>query len=299
MIKNNYIWLNQRFVQEKMATIPILTHGLHYGSAIFEGIRFYETKNGPAIFRLDEHLERFFFSAKALGMKIIYSKQELKKAIIELVKKNKLKSGYIRPIAFYGEKMGLNPNGVEVQVGIACWAWGKYLEKETVRVKISPFMRLHPRCSVMGAKISGHYFNSILASIDAKKSGFDEALLLDWQNNIAEGPGENIFFVKEKKIFTPSGGAILSGITRDSIMKIAKDLGYQVLEKKIKVSDLKSFAEAFFTGTAVEVNAISQIGKINFGNGKEGEHVARIKKAYQEVIFGQNKKYQKWLTFVK
>lgn len=299
MLNVKYIWLNGKFIPFEKGNVHLLTHSLHYGSSVFEGIRFYKTQKTSAIFRLNEHLDRLFFSAKTMGMNIAYSKNQLANAIIELIKKNKLPSGYIRPIIFYGSKMGLNPIGADLNVAIACWPWGKYLEKEVIKVKISSYLRLHPKTSVMGAKISGHYFNSILATLEAKKAGFDEALLLDYKGNIAEGPGENIFFVKNKILYTPSLGSILPGITRQTIMYLAKDLGYKIKEKNIKPKDLKKFDEAFFTGTAAEITAIGQIDKIKIGNGKEGAITKILKKIFYKTIQGEIKKYEKWLTYIK
>ena len=217
----------------------------------------------------------------------------------EVVRKNKLENCYIKPLFFYGEKMGLSPIGAPLHCLIAAWEWSKYLEKEAVTVKIFSFMRIHHKSSIMTAKISGHYSNSIIASLEASKCGFDEALFLDSDGNIAEGPGENIFFVKEKNIFTPKGGHILSGITRDSIMKIAKDLGFKIFERDIKPKDLKKYEEAFFVGTAVEVNAIGQIDSHIFSKGKEGEVVKKIREAYQKIIHGEISQYQTWLSVIK
>ena len=294
-----FIWFDGAFIPFKKAKIHLLNHSLHYGSAVFEGIRCYETEKGPAVFRLKDHVSRFFHSAEVMGMKIPYSRKKLTGAVKNLINKNKLKECYIRPIAFYGEKMGLLPIGAPLSVAIAVWPWGKYLEKESVAVKISPFQRIHPKSSEMTTKISGHYYNSIIAALDAKKSGFDEALLLDWKGNIAEGPGENIFFIKEKKIFTPRAGSILPGITRDSVIKIAKNLGFQVIEKNICPGEIRRFDEAFFTGTAVEVNAIGRINKVIIRNGKPGQITNKIKEKYNDAIRGKIAKYKKWLDYVK
>ncbi len=298
MLKTKFIWLNEKFIPWEKATLHLLTHSLHYGSAVFEGIRFYETEKGPAVFRLVEHLNRLFLSAKTMEMKIPYSRNQLSKAILELIKKNNLKSGYLRPIIFYGQKMGLDPRGADLNTAIACWEWGRYLEKEIVKVKISKFQRISSMSSEMKAKISGHYFNSILASLEAKKDGFDEALLLDYQGNIAEGPGENIFFVKKKILYTPKHGTILPGITRDSVIKIAKNLGYKIIEKDIKPKEIKNFDEAFFTGTAVEITAIGQIDKLKISQGKEGEITKKLKEKYHKITEAEEKKYQKWLSYV-
>lgn len=298
-MKTQYIWKNGIFIPLSKATVPLLTHSLHYGSAVFEGIRFYNTARGPAAFRLRDHIARLFFSAKTMGMRIPFSQKTLESAILALIKKNELTSGYIRPLVYYGEKMGLLPMGAPLHVAIACWPWGKYLTKETVAVKTSSFMRVHPRTSVMNAKISGNYANSILASLEAHQKGYDEALFLDHKGNIAEGPGENIFFVKGKTISTPLEGSILPGITRNSIMTIAKDLSYTVKEQTIKPKDLKKFDEAFFCGTAVEVNGIGKIDGIIFNKGKEGPTTKHLRETYAEIVAGALPRYTKWLRVIQ
>ncbi|MDP1884322.1 MAG: branched-chain amino acid transaminase [Candidatus Moranbacteria bacterium] len=297
--KKGYIWMDGKFTPFAKAQIHVLNHSLHYGSAVFEGIRCYMTPNGPAVFRLQEHIGRLFHSAQTMGMKMPFTKKQVAQAVLELVKKNKLQEGYIRPIVFYGEKMGLDPAGAPVHLAIVAWPWGKYLEKESVSVKISSFARIHPGSSVMTAKISGHYANSIVASLEAKKAGFDEALLLDWRGNIAEGPGENIFFVKNKTLYTPKAGMILPGLTRDSVMVLARELGYKVAEKDVRLKDLPEFDEAFFVGTAAEINAIGKIDGHIFGAGGEGIVTGKIRENYARIIHGENKKYKKWLSYVK
>jgi branched-chain amino acid aminotransferase len=293
-----YAWLDGKMIPLDAAKIPLLTHSLHYGSAVFEGIRCYKTPNGSAVFRLSDHVNRLFHSATVMGMRPTFTKTQIAKAIKNVVKKNKLEECYIRPIFFYGEKMGLLPIGAPLHSAIAVWPWGKYLSKETVTVKISTLKRLHPQTSLMTAKISGHYFNSILASLEAKKAGFDEALFLDSEDFIAEGPGENIFFAKGKTLVTPALGAILPGITRASVIKIARDLGYRVAEKKIKPSDLKKFDEAFFVGTAAEVNAIGKINKVVFNGSAEGINTKLIKEVYRLAVHGEIKKYRSWLAYI-
>lgn len=294
-----YIWMNGKTVPFDAAKIHVLNHSLHYGSAVFEGIRCYKTSDGPAIFRLTEHINRLFYSAKVIGLAIPYNKSELKKAITGLIKKNNFSECYIRPIIFYGEKMGLMPDPMQINVTIAVWPWGKYLKKDAVAVKISRFMRIHPRTSDMNAKLSGHYTNSILASQEAHKSGYDEALLLDHKGFIAEGPGENIFFVKGDVLYTPKKGAILPGITRSSVFAIAKKLSYKVIEKNILRTEIKKFDEAFFCGTAAEINAIGKIDKVKIGNGREGTVTKQIKNYYKSVTHGEIKEFKKWLSYVK
>lgn len=294
----DYIWLNGEFLPFEETKIHILNHSLHYGSGVFEGIRCYDTKEGPAIFRLDDHVKRLFKSAKVMKMTVPYSEKEITNAILETIEKNKLKECYIRPLIFYGGKMGLDPADADISVMIAVWPWGKYLSKDAVSVEISDFTRIHPKSSVMEAKISGHYTNSILASTHAKRNGFDEALLLDYKGNIAEGPGENIFFIKENTLITPKKGSILPGITRDTIKQISKDLGLETIEKDIKPEEVKDFDEAFFVGTAVEVNAIGQINDIKYADGNEGKVTKQIKELYTNIIHGKCEKHERWLSYV-
>lgn len=298
MSSPRFIWLNGKFIPFKQAKIHLLTHSLHYGSAVFEGIRFYETKKGPAVFRLEDHLARLFLSAQTMEMKLRWTKNQLLKIILQLIQKNKLRSGYVRPIIFYGQKMGLDPAAANVNVGLAAWPWKKYLAKEVVKVKISSWRRLHPKTCSMAAKISGYYFNSVLATLEAKKAGYDEAILLDNHGYIAEGPGENIFFVKSQTIYTPRPQSILCGITRHTVIDLAKNLEYPVLEKNFRSTDLKNINESFFTGTAAEITAIGQIDKIKINQGKEGNVTHRLKKAYNMATRGEIKKYQNWLTYV-
>lgn len=294
-MKNNYAWFDGKLRPQKNIYIPLLTHSLHYGSAVFEGIRCYQTPQGPAVFRLQEHVKRFFHSARALDMRLSYSEKAIREATKAVVKKNQLQECYIRPLAFYGEKMGLSPINAPIHTAIAAWPWSDYLDKSGVTAKISSFSRIHPASSIMTAKISGHYANSIIATLDAKHSGFDEALLLDWKGNIAEGPGENIFFIKGKTLYAPAAGSILPGITRDSIMRIARDLGYKIIEKPIKPAELHRFAEAFFVGTAVEVCPIIKIDKYKFNF---TEQTKLFQEAYAQAVHGEDKRYKKWLDLV-
>jgi branched-chain amino acid aminotransferase len=300
MESTKFIWIDGKFVQWDEAKIHVLTHSLHYGAGVFEGIRFYSTKKGPAIFRLDEHIQRLFYSAKCVEMKIPFSKNELKNAIIELINKNGVKSGYIRPIAYFGYgKMGLNPKNCPVSVAIAVWPWGSYLGEKPVKCKISSFMRIHPKTTHNDAKICGHYVNSILASLEIHGKGYDEAILLDFKGNIAEGPGENIFIVKKGVLLTPAKGSILSGITRDTIIKIAK-----LNKTKVKVGTITKRAlfkadEAFFSGTAAEVTPIASVNKKKIKDGKAGEITTLIKEEYMKVVQGENEKFFNWLTFTE
>ncbi|MBI4439787.1 branched-chain amino acid transaminase [Candidatus Woesearchaeota archaeon] len=300
MDKTDYIWFNGKLVKWEDAKIHVLVHALHYGSAVFEGIRFYKTDKGPAVFRLKEHTARLLKSAKVFNMKIPFTQQQLEEATLETIRKNKIGAGYIRPIAFFGYgKMGLNPEGAPVDVAIAVWPWGSYLGEEAVKVKVSKYMRIHPKSLISDAKVSGHYVNSILASLEAKESGYQECLLLDYTGNIAEGPGENFFMIKKGKLYTPPLGNILPGITRDSIIKIARDLGHDSEEKVISVKDAKSADECFYTGTAAEVTGIKQIDETVIGNGSIGPITRKLKTAFLDVVQGRNKKYGSWLSYAK
>ncbi len=293
------IWLNGELVDWNKANVHLLTHTLHYGGGVFEGIRAYKTKNGPAVFRLQEHVDRLFYSASVMDIKVHFSKEEIKKAILDTIRINEVEECYIRPLIFFGYgKMGLNPTDAPINIAIAVWPWSAYLGKEVVSVKISKYIRPHPKSTVTDAKICGSYANSILASLEIKKAGFDEALLLDYQGYVAEGPGENIFIVKDGKLFTPKLGAILGGITRDSIIQIAKDLKIGVEEKNITVEELKSADEAFFTGTAAEICVIGRIDDTVINNEKTGIITKKIKEAYTKAIHGESEKYSRWLSHI-
>lgn len=299
MEETEFIWMDGKFVKWKEAKIHIITHTLHYGAGAFEGIRCYETDKGTAIFRLKEHIDRLYYSASTLDMDVPFTKEEFTKAVKETVKKNNLKSGYIRPLIIYGYgKMGVNPEGSPVNCSIAVWPWGRYLEAEVAKVKTSKYVRTHPKSTHPGAKICGNYANSILASIETKKAGYDEALLLDYKGNVAEGPGENFYIVKNGKIITPQLGNILPGITRASIIQLAKDLGIKVEEKILKLKEVYGADEAFFTGTAAEVTAIGSIDDKKIGNGKPGPITLKIKDDYMDIVHGKNEKYIGWLTYI-
>ncbi len=299
MQKTKYIWFNGNFISWEKAKIHLLSHCLHYGSGVFEGIRCYQTEKGPAVFRLKDHIKRLLNSAKALQIKINYSLKEIEEIILEIIRKNKIQECYLRPIIFYGYgKMGLHPQGAEVNFAIALWSWRKYL-KEKVKVKISKFIRLHLQSIIPSAKVCGYYVNSILATLDVQKSGYDEAILLDYRGFIAEGPGENVFLVKNKKLYTPKLDSILPGITRDTVIKIAKDLNVPFYEKKdITVEELKNADEIFLTGTAVEITPVYQIDNKLINKGKIGEIIQKIKDYYQKIVHGEIKKYNFWLSYV-
>ncbi|MBP7708728.1 branched-chain amino acid transaminase [Candidatus Pacearchaeota archaeon] len=297
MEKTNFIWFNGIFRSWAESKIHLLTHSLHYGLGVFEGLRVYNTKNGPAIFRLDDHLNRLYASANLVGIHIPFKFNELRIAIIETVRKNRLLEGYIRPIVFLGEEsMGINARNLSVNVAIACWPWKKYFGEKSLRVKISPYMRIHPKTTPANAKVTGHYVNSLLAHQDASNEGYDEALLLDYEGNICEGSGENFFLVTENKIVTPKKGNILEGITRDTLIVLAKEEGYAVIETNILPNELKNSQEAFFTGTAIEIAPISCIGEITFR--KNNDITTLLINKFKKITSGEDQRFSNWLTYI-
>lgn len=299
MDETKYIWMDGKLVPWQDAKIHVLTHTLHYGMGVFEGIRFYDTKKGPAVFRLKEHVKRLVDGAKVAFMKVPFTEDEITSGIIETVRENGLSKGYIRPIIYYGYgKMGLDPHGAPVNVAIAVWPWGAYLGEEAVRVKTSRFIRLHPQSTYSETKICGHYVNSIFASCEAKDLGYNEALLLDYSGNIAEGPGENLFTIKNGKLYTPKLGNILHGITRRSIIEIAKNEGIEVNETDLVLDDFYKADEAFFTGTAAEVTAIASLDGNKIGEIAPGPVTSRLKNLFTGIVHGENEKYIGWLAFV-
>lgn len=300
--KAKYIWMNGEFVEWDEAKVHVLTHALHYGSGVFEGIRAYSTKKGTAVFRLTDHIKRFFKSAKIYFMEIPYTLEELVETTKELIRKNELESCYIRPIAFrgYGE-MGLFPLKCPVDVAIAAWTWGAYLGEEGIkngiRVKISSFRRIDPNTLPPAAKATGQYINSILAKVEAVTGGYDEAILLDTRGVVSEGSGENIFIVKDGKLITPATSAsILEGITRHSVLTLACEMGIEVVERDIVRSDLYCADEAFFTGTAAEVVPIREVD--NRPIGKPGPITRKLQEAFYAIIRGEDSSHEEWLEYV-
>jgi branched-chain amino acid aminotransferase len=299
--RDGWIWYDGKLVPWRDATTHVLTHSLHYGLAVFEGIRAYKTVDGTAIFRLHEHIERLYNSAHIYMMKIPYPEDEIVEAHKEVVRANALEACYLRPIAFYGsEKMGVSPKGAKVHVAIAAWPWGAYLGAEGlekgIRIKTSSFARHHVNVSMCRAKYSGTYANSILANAEALEHGYDEALLLDVDGFVAEGAGENLFVVKNDRIYEPELTSALIGITRETVMQLAADLGYEVRAKRITRDDLYIADEAFFTGTAAEVTPIREVDGRQIGAGRRGPVTAKIQKAFFDLVNGRNKKYKSWLT---
>jgi branched-chain amino acid aminotransferase len=296
-----FIWMDSKLVPWEKANVHVLTHTLHYGLGVFEGIRCYKTEKGPAVFRLKDHIKRLEDSAKLVGMRLPYSADELVQATKETIKANEIEECYIRPIAFYGYGvMGLDPKGSRVNMAIAVWSWGTYLGEEGlehgIRAKISPWLRIHPRILPPQAKVVANYANSILAKVDALNSGYDEAILLNIDGYVAEGPGENVFIVKNGKLITPpiSSGALV-GITRDSIIKIAHDEGISFEESDFKPDELYAADEAFFTGTAAEVTPIREVDGKPIGGGKRGPITERLQRIFFNAVRGKEPKYESWL----
>ncbi|MER3479979.1 MAG: branched chain amino acid aminotransferase [Meiothermus sp.] len=304
-IKAGLVWMNGRMVPQEEARVSVLTHALHYGTSVFEGIRAYDTPKGPAIFRLREHVERLFHSAKVLMAEIPFSPEEISQAIQQVVRENGYKSCYIRPLAWMGaHTLGVNPlpnNPAEVMV--AAWEWGTYLGEEAVkkgaRLITSSWARFPANVMPGKAKIGGNYVNSALARIEAQLQGADEALLLDKEGFVAEGSGENIFFFWGSTLYAIEHSVNLMGITRDSVMTIARDLGYEVREVRATRDQLYMADEVFMVGTAAEVTPVSYLDHRAIGKGLAGEHTMRLRKAYLEAVQGQNPKYEAWLTYVQ
>ncbi len=299
--RDGWIWYDGRLVPWRSATTHVLTHSLHYGLAVFEGLRAYKTGDGTAIFRLKEHTQRLFNSAHIYMMKIPYAREKLMQAQIDVVRANAHESCYVRPIAFYGsEKMGVSPVGATVHVAIAAWPWGAYLGPEAlakgIRVKTSSYARHHVNVTMARAKMSGTYPNSVLATLEATQHGYDEGLLLDVEGYVAEGAGENIFIVKDGTIYEPELTSALTGITRSTVIELAGGLGYQVRAKRLTRDDIYIADECFFTGTAAEVTPIRELDGRTIGAGKAGPVTKRLQKAFFDVVTGKDRKHKHWMT---
>jgi branched-chain amino acid aminotransferase len=297
------IWMNGKLVPFKDAKVHVLTHALHYSTAVFEGIRCYNTPNGSAIFRLPEHVDRFFNSSKLYSMKIRYTKKQIKDAIIKTVKASSLKECYIRPIAYYGYgTMGLTPTLNKVDVSIACLEMigepkaGKF---SGAKCKISKWIRIDSKSQPMQSKCAANYSNAALARVEALKSGYDEAIMLNSSGKVAEGSAENIFIIKNGIIKTPPLNAdILNGITRDSIIRLIKSNGIKLIEKNITVKELLKADEVFMTGTAAEVKSVAKINKTTIGNGKIGNITKTLQKSFMDVVMGKDQKFASWLRYI-
>ena len=304
MKETGKIWMNGKLIPFKDAKVHVLTHALHYSTAVFEGIRCYNTPNGSAIFRLPEHVDRFFNSAKMYGMKIRYSKKQISNAIIKTVKTSGLKECYIRPLAYYGYgTMGLTPTLNKVDVSIACWKWkmgeskaGKF---SGAKCKISKWIRIDSKSQPMQSKSAANYSNAALARVEALKNGYDEAIMLNNKGNVAEGSAENIFVVKNGIIKTPPLDAdILNGITRNSVIQLIKKEHMKLVEKNITVNELLKADEVFMTGTAAEVKSVTKIDKNAIGNGGVGEITKELQKSFMNIVMGKDKRFVRWLTYL-
>lgn len=289
------IWIDGKIQNHQLVTVSLLSHSLHYGSAIFEGMRFYDTPQGPAVFRLKDHIERFFHSAQAIGFPITYSQEELLHAVLETIAKNPLSNGYIRLIGYFGDgDMELHPTKASTHIAIILWPWPARLGNNSIKLTISSLWRTPPQCTVISAKISGHYGNSILARQEARRKGFHEALLLDYQGNIAEGSGANFFGIKNGMLFTPPETNIFAGVTRNSIIEVAQHLNIPVQIKTIAPDELSQFEEAFLSGTAVEVVSIERIDDCVFPH-SFGPITKKLKEFYAQVVHGDHPVFAQWL----
>ena len=305
MDQADLIWHNGELVAWEDAKVHVLTHGLHYGTGVFEGVRAYETDQGPAIFRHRDHLDRLFKSAELYYMPIPYSLEELRSATHQLIRANELRECYIRPIAFWGYgQMGLYPLDAPVEVSIAVWPWGAYLGEEGkrrgVRAKVASWRRIPHDALIPHAKASGQYLNSVLAKVEASKAGYDEAILLNHHGFVCEGSGENIYVVRDGKIATPGDtAAILDGITRRSIVQIAGDLGYEIVEREVARAELYLADEVFLTGTAAEVVPVREIDDHTIGGAEPGPITRELQRVYDDAIHGRDTRYAAWLDRVE
>ena len=302
--RDGTIWMDGQLIDWRDAKVHVLTHTLHYGCGAFEGVRAYQTDKGTAIFRLQEHTQRLFNSAKSLRMQIPFSQEQLNEAHKQVLRENKLNSAYIRPLVWIGsEKLGVSPKGTTVHAMIAAWTWGAYLGEDGlnkgIRIKTSSYARHHVNITMTQAKTVSNYTNSILANMEATDDGYDEALLLDSSGFVSEGAGENLFLVKDGVVYTPdlSAGA-LNGITRNTVLHICKDLGLEVVQKRITRDECYIADEMFFTGTAAEVTPIRELDRIPIGQGARGPITANIQSAFFDIVNGRNPKYAHWLTLV-
>jgi branched-chain amino acid aminotransferase len=301
--RDGKIWKDGELVEWRDAKLHVLTHSLHYGMAVFEGVRAYKTAQGTAIFRLKEHTQRLFNSAKIFQMTVPYDQETLMAVQREVVRANQLESCYIRPLIWVGsEKMGVAAKGNTIHVSVAAWPWGAYLGEEGItngiRVKTSSYSRHHVNVSLVRAKASGYYINSILANQEATADGYDEALLLDTDGYVSEGSGENVFIVRNGKIYTPDLASCLDGITRDAVLTMAHDMGIEVIEKRITRDEMYCADEAFFTGTAAEITPIRELDRREIGNGRRGPITEKLQAKFFDVVAGRAPEYQHWLTLV-
>jgi branched-chain amino acid aminotransferase len=301
--RDGVIWLDGTFVNWRDAQLHFLTHSLHYGMGVFEGVRAYETARGAAVFRLDDHTRRLFNSAKIFEMEVPFDFATLRDAQLEVIRRNGLNACYIRPLVWLGsEQMGLGARGNTVHVGIAAWPWGSYLGEQGltrgIRVKTSSYSRHHVNVSLVRAKASGYYINSILANREVTRNGYDEALLLDTEGYVSEGAGENVFVVRSGVLYTPDLASCLDGITRASVIQLAKEAGLTVVEKRITRDEIYCADEAFFTGTAAEVTPIRELDDRPIGTGARGPITEALQTRFFEAVAGRSPAHAHWLTSV-
>ncbi len=301
--RDGVIWMDGGLVPWREAKVHVLTHTLHYGMGVFEGVRAYKAGKGTAIFRLREHTRRLFQSAHILGMKIPWSEEEVNRAQVEVLRENGLETGYLRPMAFLGsEGMGLRADNLSVHLSIAAWEWGAYLGEENLekglRVRVSSFSRHHVNVTMCRAKANGHYVNSMLALQEALVTGYDEALLLDTNGFVMEGSGENLFIVRDGVIYTPDLTSALDGVTRRTVNRIIADEGFRLVEKRITRDEVYIADEAFFTGTAAEVTPIREVDERQIGEGRRGPVTERIQSRFFDAVHGRVPEYEEWLTYV-
>lgn len=297
------IWMDGAMVDWADATVHVLTHTLHYGLGIFEGIRCYKTERGPAIFRLPEHIARLFQGVHIIGMQIPYAEEQLVTAIKQTIYENELQECYIRPLVYIGYgKMGLNPLGIPIRVAIAVWPWGAYLGEEGlasgIRVRISSYTRHHPNIMMTKAKVVGNYANSQLAKVEAIQCGYDEALLLDPAGYVAEGSGENLFIVRQGVLKTPPLMSILEGITRATVVELARVEGVPLREEPLSRDELYIADELFFTGTAAEITPVREVDKRVIGSGKPGPLTKRLQRQFFDIVHGKDERFKEWLTYL-
>lgn len=301
MKQADLIWMNGELIPWEDAKVHVLTHGLHYGTGVFEGVRCYDTQLGPAVFRHADHIERLFRSAQLYYMPVPFERETIRQATLELVARNGLRACYIRPIVYRGYgQMGLNPLEAPVEVSIAAWEWGAYLgeegQRDGIRAKVSSWRRISPDSLIPAAKASGQYLNSVLAKIESQKSGYEEAILLDERGNVCEGTGENIYIVRDGEILTPpTNASILDGISRRSVIQIARDLGYRVTERNLARAELYLADEVFLTGTAAELTPVREVDDHPVGPGEPGPVTRHVQQAFDDALHGRDERYHGWL----
>ncbi|HEV2819543.1 MAG TPA: branched-chain amino acid transaminase [Solirubrobacteraceae bacterium] len=301
MKQADLIWMNGELIPWEDAKVHVLTHGLHYGTGVFEGVRCYDTELGPAVFRNSDHVERLFRSSQLYYMPVPFTRQAIRRATLDLVARNGLRACYIRPIVYRGYgQMGLNPLEAPVDVSIAAWEWGAYLgeagKRDGIRAKVSSWRRISPDSLIPAAKASGQYLNSVLAKIESQKAGYEEAILLDEHGNVCEGTGENIYIVRDGEILTPpTNASILDGISRRSVIQIARDLGYRVTERNLARAELYLADEVFLTGTAAELTPVREIDDHPIGEGEPGPVTRHVQRVFDDALLGRDERYHAWL----